>query len=142
MRKKCLFLMISVMLMTLAATTSMAQGKNSPFLITGKIPHLTKMLMQQWENPELNLSDQQKPELLKIRSETLTSVRKLIPEINSLEKQVADGIFSGQTPDDLNSVVTAIAKLKAEETMIQLRCIDATRKILNQHQLDILLHHS
>lgn len=141
MRKKLLFIMISVMLITLTATTSMAQGQNSPFLITGKIPHLTKLLMQQWENPELNLSDQQKPELLKIRTETLTNVKKLVPEINSLEKQVADGIFSGKTADDLSAIVVDVARLKTEETMIQLRCIDATIKILDQRQLNILLNH-
>ena len=66
-------------------------------------------------------------------------MRKLAPEIGSLEKQVADGIFSDQTPAELSSVVTAIAKLKTEETMIQLRCIDATRKILDQQQLKILM---
>ena len=131
--------MVAVAILTLSVTSLMAQGKNSPFLITGKIPHLTKLLMQQWDDPELNLSDQQKPKLLEIRKETLTKVRKLAPEIGALEKQVADGIFSGQTPDQLSPIVTTIAKLKAEETMIQLRCIDATKKVLDQQQLDVLL---
>ncbi len=139
MRNKRLAVVVSVIFFTLLATSVMAEGKNSPFLITGKIPHLTKLLMQQWDNPELNLSDQQKTELLKIRTKTLTQVRKLAPEIGSLEKQVADGIYSDQTPAELSSVVTAIAKLKTEETMIQLRCIDATRKILDQQQLKILM---
>ena len=114
-------------------------SKSSPFLITGKIPHLTKLLMQQWDDPELNLSDQQKPKLLKIRKETLTKVRDLAPEIGSLENQVADGILAGKTAEDLSSIVMTIAKLKAEETMIQLRCIDATQKVLDQRQLDVLL---
>ena len=139
MRKNLFILMASVTIFTLTATSLMAQGKSSPFLITGKIPHLTKLLMQQWDDPELNLSDLQKPKLLEIRKETLTRVRDLAPEIGSLEKQVADGIFSGQTAEDLSSIVTTIAKLKAEETMIQLRCIDATQKILDQRQLDVLL---
>jgi len=139
MRKKLFVLMASVAIFTLTATSLMAQGKSSPFLITGKIPHLTKLLMQQWDDPELNLSDQQKPKLLEIRKETLTKVRNLAPEIGSLEKQVADGIFSGETAEDLSPIVTTIAKLKAEETMIQLRCIDATKKVLDQRQLDVLL---
>ncbi len=139
MRKKLFILMASVAIFTLTATSLMAQGKSSPFLITGKIPHLTKLLMQQWDDPELNLSDQQKPKLLEIRKETLTKVRNLAPEIGSLEKQVADGIFSGETAEDLSPIVTTIAKLKAEETMIQLRCIDATKKVLDQRQLDVLL---
>lgn len=139
MRKKLFIGVVSAMIFTLLATGVMAQGKSSPFLITGKIPHLTKLLMQQWDDPELFLSDQQKNKLLEIRKATLTQVRKLAPEIGSLEKQVADGIFSEKTPDELSSIVTAIAKLKAEETMIQLRCIDATRKILDQQQLKLLL---
>ena len=139
MRKKLFVLMASVTIFALTVTSLMAQGKSSPFLITGKIPHLTKLLMQQWDDPELNLSDLQKPKLLEIRKETLTRVRDLAPEIGSLEKQVADGIFSGQTAEDLSSIVTTIAKLKAEETMIQLRCIDATQKILDQRQLEVLL---
>ncbi len=139
MRKKLFILMASVTIFTLTATSLMAQGKSSPFLITGKIPHLTKLLMQQWDDPELNLSDQQKPKLLEIRKETLTKVRKLAPEIGSLENQVADGILAGKTAEDLSSIVTTIAKLKAEETMIQLRCIDATQKVLDQRQLEVLL---
>ena len=139
MRQKLFVLMAFVTIFTLTATSLMAEGKSSPFLITGKIPHLTKLLMQQWDDPELNLSDQQKPKLLKIRKETLTKVRDLAPEIGSLENQVADGILAGKTAEDLSSIVTTIAKLKAEETMIQLRCIDATQKVLDQRQLDVLL---
>ena len=142
MRKKLFVLMASVTIFALTATSLMAQGKSSPFLITGKIPHLTKLLMQQWDNPELNLSDLQKPKLLEIRKETLTKVRKLAPEIGSLENQVADGILSGKTAEDLSPIVTTIAKLKAEETMIQLRCIDATQKVLDQRQLEVLLDRS
>ncbi len=139
MRKNIFTIVVSVTIFTLFATNVMAQGKSSPFLITGKIPHLTKLLIQQWDNPDLNLTDQQKPKLLKIRTETLTNVRKLAPEIDSLEKQVADGILSGKTPTELSPIVFTIAKLKAEETMIQLECIDATSKILDKQQLEILL---
>ena len=139
MRKTFLILLVFMLLFSLTATSGIAQGKGSPFLISGKIPHLTKLLMQQWDDPELNLSAQQKSELLKIRTKTLTQVRKLAPEIGSLEKQVATGIFSDQTPAELSSIVSTIAELKTEETMIQLRCIDATRKILDQQQLKMLM---
>ena len=139
MRKTFLILLIFTLLFSLTATSVIAQGKGSPFLISGKIPHLTKLLMQQWDDPELNLSAQQKSELLKIRTKTLTQVRKLAPEIGSLETQVATGIFSDQTPEELSSIVSTIAELKTEETMIQLRCIDATRKILDQQQLKMLM---
>jgi hypothetical protein len=139
MAKKYLILVVSVAIFTLLTTSVMAQGKSSPFLITGTIPHLTKLLMQQWDNPELNLSAQQKTDLLQVRAKTLTNVKKIAPEIGSLEQQVAEGIFAGQTPVELSSMVFAIAKLKAEETMIQLECIDTTSKILDQQQLEILL---
>ena len=98
--------------------------------------------MQQWDNPELKLSDQQKSELLKIRAKTLTGVKKIAPEIGSLEKQVAEGIFAGKTPADLSSSVFTIAKLKAEGTMIQLDCIDSTMKIISPQQLQVLLDSS
>ena len=138
LRKNILILTILTLLFSLSATNVMAEGKNSPFLIVGKIPHLTKLLMQQWDNPELNLSDAQKTKLLVVRKTTLTGVRKLGPEIAPLEKQVADGIFAGKTPDELSSTVEAISKLKAEATMVQLRCIYDTSQILDQQQLDLL----
>lgn len=142
MKKQLLTLVVSVAILSLLATNVMAQGKSSPFLITGKIPHLTKLLMQQWDNPELKLSDQQKSELLKVRAKTLTGVKKMAPEIGSLEKQVAEGIFAGKTPADLSSSVFTIAKLKAEGTMIQLDCIDSTMKIISPQQLQVLLDSS
>ena len=142
MKKQLLTLVVSVAILSLLATNVMAQGKSSPFLITGKIPHLTKLLMQQWDNPELKLSDQQKSELLKVRAKTLTGVKKMAPEIGSLKKQVAEGIFAGKTPADLSSSVFTIAKLKAEETMIQLDCIDSTMKIISPQQLQVLLDSS
>ena len=115
------------------------QKKQSPFLITGGLPHLTKLLMQQWDNSTLHLTEEQKPPLLVVRKETIAGVKKLSPQIASLQKQVTEGIFIGKTPDELHSIVQAISKLKAEATMIHLKCIFDTIKILNQQQLDILL---
>ena len=117
-----------------------SQQKNkSPFLITGELPHLTKLLMQQWDNPTLNLTEDQKPQLLVVRKETIAGVKNLAPQVASLQKQVTEGIFIGKTPDELHSIVQAISKLKAEATMIHLKCIFDTSEILNQQQLDILL---
>ncbi|MCP4337348.1 MAG: hypothetical protein GY799_00330 [Desulfobulbaceae bacterium] len=115
------------------------QKKQSPFLITGELPHLTKLLMQQWDNSTLHLTEDQKPQLLVVRNETMAGVKNLAPQIASLQKQVTEGIFIGKTPDELHSNVQAISKLKAEATMIHLKCIFDTSKILNQQQLDILL---
>ncbi len=114
------------------------QNSNSPFLITGKMPHLTKLLMQQWDNPELHLSDEQKSKLLVVRKETIGSAQGLGKEIAPLEKQVTEAILSGEEPDALQSLVQTIAKLKTEATMVHLRCIYNTNKILTQQQIDFL----
>ena len=137
------------MLFSLSAVDLRAQGdnasagngkqkKDSPFLITGKMPHLTKLLIQQWDNPALQLSDTQKSKLLVVREETIAGVQKLGREIAPLEKQVAEEIFAGKTPGELSPFVQTIAGLKAEATMVHLRCIYETSAILDQQQLDFL----
>jgi hypothetical protein len=121
----------------------MAQGSenektNSPFLITGKMPHLTKLLMQQWDNAELHLSDEQKSKLLVVRKETIGNAQRLGKEISPLENQVVEGSHSGKTPEELQSLVQTIAKLKAEATMTHLQCIYNSSNILDQQQLAFL----
>lgn len=149
MKKSILLLTVLTMIFLLSTTNLMAQGnnspsgngqqkKNSPFLITDKLPHLTKLLIQQWDNPALHLSEEQKTKLLVVRKETIAGVRKLGQEIASLEKQVTKGIFAGKTPGKLHSLVQTIAGLKAEATMIHLRCINDTSAILDQQQLNVL----
>ncbi len=136
---------VLMMILSLSAAYLMAQGRvngkqgnSPPFLITGKIPHLTQLLMQQWDKPELRLSEGQKGKLLVVRKETIEYVRKLGQEIAPLEKQVAEGILSGKTPDELQSLVQAIAGLKAEASMVHLRCVYNTSNILDRQQLDFL----
>ena len=150
LKKIILCLSALALIFSLSSTNLMAQGNNSPagkgqqkkqspFLITGELPHLTKLLMQQWDNSTLHLTEEQKPQLLVVRKETIAGVENLAPQIASLQKQVTEGIFIGKTPDELHSIVQAISKLKAEATMIHLKCIFDTSNILNQQQLDILL---
>jgi len=136
---------VLLMIFSLSAVNLMAQGagngkqKNSPpFLITGKMPHLTKLLMQEWDNSELHLSDEQKSKLLVVRKETFGDAQKLGKEITPLEKQVAEGSLSGKTPDELRPLVQKIAGLKAEATMVQLQCIYDFSNVLDQQQLAIL----
>lgn len=149
MKKSILLLVVLTMIFLLSTANLMAQKnnspggngqqkKNSPFLITDKLPHLTKLLIQQWDNPALHLSEEQKTKLLVVRKETIAGVRKLGQEIASLEKQVTEGIFAGKTPEKLHSLVQTIAGLKAEATMIHLRCINDTSAILDQQQLNVL----
>ena len=150
LKKTALCLAVLATIVSLSNTNVMAEDKNppteanqqntqSPFLITSDLPHLTKLLIQQWDNPALQLTEEQKTQLLVIRKETIAGVRDRAPQIASLEKQVTEGIFTGKTPEELHATVQTIAKMKRETTMIQLQCIYDTNKILNQKQLDILL---
>lgn len=142
MKKQLVFVTLLFMVFSLSAVSVMAEGdgkqKDSPFLITGKLPHLTKLLMKQWDNAELHLSEEQKSKLLVVRKETIGSVQKLGKEIAVLEKQVVDGSLGGKTPEELRPLVQEIEKLKGEATMVHLRCIHTTSKILDQQQLDLL----
>jgi hypothetical protein len=146
-----LFVAILTMAFLFSATNLIAQGDNSsaekeapkkspPFLITGKMPHLTKLLMMQWDNPKLNLSTEQRDKLLVVRKETMAGVKTLAKKITPLEEQVAEGIFAKQPPEDLSSLVQTIAKLKAEATMVHLRCIYNTSEILDTQQLEFLMN--
>ena len=149
-KKMFLSLAILITMFSLSSTNLMAQDnsspekgkqqqKQSPFLITSELPHLTKLLMQQWDNTKLQLTEEQKDQLLVVRKETMTRVKDLAPRIAPLQKQVTEGIFSGKTPDELSIAVQGIAKLKTEATMVHLKCIHDTSEILNQQQLDLLL---
>ena len=150
LKKMALCLAVLTTIFSLSGTVLMAQDnstqekdklqqKQSPFLITSDLPHLTKLLIQQWDNSELKLTEDQKTQLLVVRKETMSGVQGLAPQILPLQRQVAEGIFSGKTPDELNAAVQTISKLKTEATMIHLKCIYDTNAILTQRQLDLLL---
>ena len=114
------------------------QQKNSPFLITGKMPHLTKLLMQQWNNTELHLTEEQKEKLLIVREETIGGVQQLGKKIAVLEQQIADESLAGKLPREIKPLVQQVEKLKGEATMIHLHCIYKTSIILNKEQLAVL----
>ena len=147
-KRTILVITVLIMIFSISTATLMAEEKaspagsgqqNSPFLITSNLPHLTKMVKQQWDNPALHLSEEQKVKLLVVRQETFAGVGKLIKEIEPLEKQVTKGIFAGKTPDELHSLVRTIAGLKVKATMIHLRCIEDTAKILDKEQMEVLV---
>ncbi len=148
-KNSILLLAVLTMIFSLSTANLMAQGNNSPdgngqqktnppFLITNNLPHFAKLLIQHWDNPALHLSEEQKAKLLVVRKETMAGAQKLGQEIASIERQVTEGIFDGKTPDELHALVQTIAGLKAEATMIHLRCIFDTIRILDQQQLDVL----
>lgn len=115
------------------------KGKNSPFLITGKMPHLTKMVKKNWDNPSLGLTKTQKEKLVQVRKATMISVTKLKKEILPLEKEIAKATMAGETPKVLKVKVDKLATLKASATMAHITCVHDTKNILDDKQLALLL---
>ncbi len=148
MLKKSFLLVTALSTLLLFSTSSLvaaqsgqsAPGKKpqKPFLIMTKLPHLAVKLMNHLDNPALHLTDDQKSTLLAVRKEVIAKVMGIGKEVFPLEKQVADETFAGKTPEELAPLVQKIAGLKAEATMIQLRCIADFRKVLDQDQIDVL----
>ncbi len=152
MRKKIIIPMTIALALSLSCTNIMAEKvatsdkssqmtelkKNPPFLIMGKMPHMTKQVMQAWDKPEFNLDEEQKSRLLAVRKETLSKANELAMKITPMEQQVAEGIFAGKTPEELAPIVKQIADIKAEATMLHLRCIKQTTDILNDEQESFL----
>jgi hypothetical protein len=102
LRKMTLILAVLTIIISMSGTILRAQDnstpgkdnqqqKQSPFLITSELPHLTKLLIQQWDNSELKLTEEQKAQLLVVRKETISGVKGLAPQILPLQKQVAEG---------------------------------------------------
>jgi len=131
MFKRSLMLIIGGLL--ISATIAQA-GPKPPFLILDMMPHLTGTIKGNWDNAELNLNDEQKPQLLKIREETIKAVTELKKKIAPLEQEVADRILAGATPEELSRLVDEIAGLKAAATKVHLKCIYETKKVLTPEQ--------
>ena len=118
----------------------MSALQNSPFLINSeRLPHLTKLLIQNWDKTKLGLTDDQKKKLLKVRKETLTAVKTLKPQIKELEDDIADEIKDGESPESVDTQIQKVAKLKAEATKVHLKCIADTIAVLDEKQIEFLL---
>jgi hypothetical protein len=112
---------------------------NPPFLITQGMPHVVGKIMKRWDDPTLALDEKQKEALLRSRKETLAGVKRFVSSIAILESRVIAGDKAKLPPEDLRGVVDEIARLKAEATMLHLRCLHTTRSILSVSQMDMLL---
>jgi hypothetical protein len=124
-----------VLIFLLLGTTLLARP---PFLSQGYIPHYTKKIATNWENDFLELTPEQKPKLIKIRQETMQALGVLKAKLEPLEQKLADEIIAGKAPKSLTSLVNEIAKLKVEATMVHLKCVSNTQKVLTKDQLDLL----
>lgn len=131
--------MKKILLMLVASCVLMYAQNSEPFLITGKMPHVTKKIKQNWDDKELALKDAQKEKLLKVRSETMGAVMKLIEEISLLEDEVAKATMLGEKPESLKDKVEQISKLKAKATIVHINCIYNTKNILDEKQFKMLL---
>ena len=115
---------------------------HSPFLIKHGLPHMSKMVMISWNDPAFALTPEQKTTLEGIRKKTMGSVAKLKKEILPLTRSIIAGTYSGKTADELGGDVKKLGQLEAEATIVQLQCLEETKKVLTKDQLIYLLQKS
>ena len=141
MKKTLLTLLTAVMLLTGSSTLLNANQSDKaakPFLIQGKLPHLTMMVKILWDDEDLALTPEQKTKLLTIRKHTMGMAKTLKIQIIKLENEVVKRSNGNAKPASLKALVDAIAKLRAEATMVHLDCIYDTRMILTEDQLYVV----
>ena len=142
MKTKLTTLLGSVVLIATMATSTLSagqgKGQGKPFLIQGKLPHLTMMVKILWDDEDVLLTSKQKEKLMKIRLETMGGAKALAKEINPLEARIVRESNEGASPESLASDVTKLAELRAKATMIHLQCIYKTRAVLSKEQLEIV----
>ena len=121
------------------SNTKMKPPARMPFLVVGKMPHLTGILKQHWDDPNLELTTEQKTGLLLIRKNTMSAVMGLSGELDQLESSLAEQAMAATPPNQLAPLVDKISDLKTEATMVHLRCIYDTMEILDDRQVATLL---
>ena len=126
--------------MSLGAVNLNAQTPKSakPFLIQGKLPHLTGMVKILWDDEDLALSEAQKEKLIVVRKNTMKQAKALGQKVNKLEASIVKASLNGVKPEDLKEDMYKLAKLRADASMVHLVCIYETRNILSKDQLEIL----
>ena len=112
---------------------------NSPFLIKHGLPHMTKMVMAHMDDPAFGLSVDQREKLTEVRKQTMGTIREIKPKVMRLRKEIIQASTSGAGADSLKEKVEKLASLEAKATMVHLRCIENTKKILTKDQLLFLL---
>lgn len=112
----------------------------SPFLLNNEgLPHLTKLLIVNWDKKKLGLSDDQKEKLLVVRHETLSAIQKIKQKVQVLEDEIIELTVDGESLEDIYPKIEEVAKLKVEATKVQLRCLKKSMEILNDDQIEFLL---
>ena len=94
--------------------------------------------MQLWDDEDLALTPAQKTKLKQIRIRTVGGLGTIKGEVFPLEAEIVEASLSGATPDSLEEDVEKLAELRAEATMLHLKCIYDTRKVLTKKQLQLI----
>ena len=131
-----LLTLLTLLVLTIGSTSLLAKQK--PFLIHGKLPHLTGTIMQLWDDEDLALTPEQKTKLKQIRLRTIGGLGTIKGEVFPLEAEIVEASTNGTKPESLEEDVEKLAELRAEATMIHLNCIYDTRKVLTKKQLQLI----
>ena len=114
--------------------------QTSPFLVNNEsLPHMTKLLIQNWDKKALGLSKEQKEKLLVVRKETLKAVKGIKIQLRPLEDEIAEAMIDRENPKSVEKNLEKIAKLKLEASKVHLKCIAQTTAILSEEQVTFLL---
>ena len=114
--------------------------KGSPFLVNSEgLPHMTKLLVQNWDKEKLGLTAEQKEKLLVVRKETLAGVKKIKQQLKLLEVEVAEAMIDREDPKSVDKQLEKIVQLKLEGSKIHLKCISQTTSVLSEEQVAFLL---
>jgi len=112
---------------------------SSPFLLNSRaLPHMTKVLVENWDKGTLALSADQKEKLLVVRKETMTAVKSIKKKIKVLEAEIIEIVVDAEDLKNTDSKIDEVATLKAEATRVHLRCLTDTVTILNDEQMELL----
>ncbi len=140
---KKVLIIVAAAILSFAGTNPKSEsgnsGKASIFLIPDRMPHLTKLIKKHWRDKNLNLSQQQKKELIKIRKRTVSGIMKLKKEITKLENEIVKDVMVKSDPNAKRKL-KRLAALKAKASAIHIDCIIDTKKVLNEDQLSYLLN--
>jgi len=114
--------------------------KGSPFLMNqDTMPHLTKMLIENWDKGALGLTTEQKTKLMVVRKETISGVKAIKMKLSTLEPEIVEALVDEESLKTIQPKVEEVAKLKAEATMIHLKCLKDSVNVLTEEQLEYLL---
>ena len=128
--------LVSSLVLTSLNASSVKSAK--PFLIQGKLPHLTGMVKILWDDEDLALTADQQKKLIEVRKSTMSRAKALGKQVNALESKIVEASQKGATPKSLKADVEKLAALRAQATMVHLECIYNTREILSDEQLYVL----